>query len=55
MCLLEELPSIKRDVCATFMPPSLGNFHEENERKLQKIEIFLSQRGITLSKIARAQ
>lgn len=38
MCLLGELPSIRRDVCETCMPPSLGNFHEESERKLQTTE-----------------
>lgn len=29
-----------RDVCETRMPSSLGNIHEENQRKLQITRIF---------------
>lgn len=40
-----------RNGCETLMPLSIEDLWEENERKPQIIGIFLSQRGITLSKL----
>lgn len=54
-CICENQTTEKQEMFAKKpMPPSLGNTHKDIERKLQIIIIFLSHRGITLSKIAQS-